>query len=185
VVLYYLTTSQIDIMASLYPPFFLALPLHAQHRLPPSLQSVDLEIILVVHSLLSILSSLFTFHIAYALPLSLFGLVAISSSLISTLLPHFLFFWILSIPLDIVWLLYRATEARFLVIAMMGANMCFKLVSAGQAARILQSQGVLPDVEGGYGSSQGWLGADVGGANAGPFGLPGSWSGQNAPSQGK
>ena len=62
------------------------------------------------------------------------------------------------------------------MIALMGANMCFKVVSAGQAARILQSQGAIPDVGGmaGYGSNPGWLGA----SDRGPFGLPGSWSGQ-------
>ena len=37
-------------MASLYPPALLALPLHVQHRLPPALQSVDLEVTLIVHS---------------------------------------------------------------------------------------------------------------------------------------
>jgi hypothetical protein len=59
--------------------------------------------------------------------------------------------------------------------------MCFKLLSAMQAARILQSQGVLPEVGGGgyngIGANTGWLGAN-GSGDSGPFGLPGSWSGQ-------
>jgi hypothetical protein len=132
--------------------------------------------------LVALFTSVFTLHIAYALPLSLFGLVATSSTLLSTLLPHFLFFWILSVPLDVVWLIYRADQARLIVITLMGANMIFKIASAGQAARILQSQGALPEVGGGgfggIGSNQGWLGAENGTAGTGAFGLPGSWSGQ-------
>jgi hypothetical protein len=54
--------------------------------------------------------------------------------------------------------------------------MCFKLVSAMQAARILQSQGALPEVGGGVYNGIG-LGSD-GSRETGPFGLPGSWSGQ-------
>lgn len=62
--------------------------------------------------------------------------------------------------------------------------MCFKVVSALQAARILQSQGALPDVGGysGIGTNSNWLGSGHGHGNGngstGPFGLPGSWSGQ-------
>lgn len=83
--------------------------------------------------------------------------------------------------MDVAWLLYRVDQARLVVIGMMGANMCFKIVSAGQAAKILQSQGALPDVEGGgfrgLGSNSGWLGNQ---SEASPFGLPGSWSGSGS-----
>lgn len=94
-------------------------------------------------------------------------------------MPHFLALWIASIPLDVLWLSVRTSnvEASSLVVIMMGVNMCFKVVSAGQAARILQSQGALPDIphtSSGFGERQPWLS----GGQAAPFGLPGSWSGQ-------
>lgn len=111
--------------------------------------------------------------------MALFGLVASTPSLLTALLPHFLAFWIVSIPLDVVWLIHRSDQARSIVITLMGINMCFKLVSAGQAARILQSHGALPDVgsTAGFGagrSGQPWLN----GGGVAPFGLPGSWSAQ-------
>lgn len=58
--------------------------------------------------------------------------------------------------------------------------MCFKVISALQAARILQSQGALPEVGdySGIGSNSNWLGSGHGNSDSGPFGLPGSWSGQ-------
>ncbi|PWN33262.1 uncharacterized protein FA14DRAFT_179916 [Meira miltonrushii] len=174
-------------MASLYPAQYLILPLHAQDRLPPAVQSIDLELLMVAHSAIAFLASNFWVHQPWALPLSLFGLIACVPSLLSNLLPHFLAFWIASIPLDVVWLIHRSDQARSITITMMGINMCLKLVSAAQAARALQAQGALPDLPsgggfgGGFGnnrsSGQPWLN----GGSTAPFGLPGSWSGQQGP----
>lgn len=173
-------------MASLYPAQYLILPLYAQDRLPPAVQSIDLELIMVVHSSIAFIASNFWVHQPWALPLSLFGLIACVPSLLSNLLPHFLAFWIASIPLDIIWLIHRSDQARSIIITLKGINMCLKLISAAQAARALQAQGALPDLPsggafGGFGnnrsSGQPWLN----GGSTAPFGLPGSWSGQQGP----
>ena len=167
-------------MASLYPAQYLILPLHAQDRLPPVVQSIDLELIMVVHSAIAFLASNFWVHQPWALPLSVFGLIACVPSLLSNLLPHFLAFWIASIPLDVIWLIHRSDQARSIIITLMGFNMILKLISASQAARALQAQGALPDLPSGVGfgnnrsSGQPWLN----GGSTAPFGLPGSWSGQ-------
>lgn len=170
-------------MASLYPAQYLILPLHVQDRLPPAVQNVDLELIMVLHSSIAFFASAFWVHQPWALPLSLFGLIACVPSLLSNLLPHFLAFWIASIPFDIVWLIHRSDQARSIIITLMGFNMCLKLVSAAQAARSLQAQGIIPDLDS-IGSFAGFRNSSstgqpwLNGGSTAPFGLPGSWSGQ-------
>lgn len=144
---------------------------------------------MAVHSAVALLASNFSVHESWALPLSLFGLIACVPSLLPSLLPHFLAMWIVSIPLDVVWLLHRSDQARSIVITLMGFNMCLKVVSASGAARILQSQGVIPDLGASSytfsGQQNNWLGGGARTPNGGPqsgtgqpFGLPGSWSQQ-------
>lgn len=128
--------------ASFYPAPLLALPIHLQGRLPPSLQALDLQFALAVHVALAFVASVFTLHPAYLLPLSLFGLVASHPSLTS-LLPHFVAFWVLSVPVDLIWLLYKGTDARLIVVTAVGAGMVLKLPSSAAAAQAASTEGYI------------------------------------------
>ncbi|PWN92094.1 hypothetical protein FA10DRAFT_265895 [Acaromyces ingoldii] len=157
--------------APFYPPQLLLLPIQLQHRLPPPLQSVELEPLLLLHTFLSLPISTYTVKPSYAFPLALFGLVALH--LQSGLLAHFQVLWLVSVALDVVWLLYKGSTASSTVVFLVGMNMLLKLVSAGAVARVLESGGEVR-LEGGgaWGASSasgpGWMGAS---------GLPGVWNG--------
>lgn len=129
--------------AYIFPAALLALPVQLQHRLPPQLQAIDIQFALVLHALLALAASAFTLHPSYLLPLSLFGLAATHHSLTS-LLPHFVAFWVLSIPLDLVWLLNKGSDARLIVVSAVGASMILKVPSAVSAAQMASSEGYLP-----------------------------------------
>lgn len=131
-----------------YPPQLLLLPIHVQHRLPPPLQSVELEPLLLLHTFLSLPISTYTVKPSYALPLALFGLVAhhlasSSSGAVggSAILAHFQVLWLVSVLFDVVWLLYKGSAASSVVVFLVGTNMPLKVVSAGAVARMLESIG--------------------------------------------
>lgn len=135
-----------SIMAStaLYPPFLLSLPLTLSERLPPSLQSIDPQTALVMHVFLSLFTTLFTLHPYYLLPLSLFGLIA-SHPTLTALLPHFLVLWVVSIPMDVLWLLRKSADANLLVTAAVGASMVLKLPSAAAVAQVVRQEGYIQE----------------------------------------
>lgn len=126
----------------MYPPGLLALPLTIQERLPAGLQSVDIQVALVTHCFLALCASLFTIHPSYLLPISLFGLAATHPDLTS-LLPHFLALWIVTVPLDFLWLLYKGPDARFVVVAAVAASLALKFPSAGAVAHTIRAEGYL------------------------------------------
>ncbi|CAO1613259.1 unnamed protein product [Parajaminaea phylloscopi] len=169
--------------ASVYPASVLALPLSLQHRLPPQLQGIDPQTALVLHTLLAFVASAFTVHPSYSLPLCLFGLVATHASLAS-LLPHFLFLWVLSTPLDVVWLLYKGHEARLIVSCAVGASMVLKLPSAAAVAQVASREGFVARDSGGEGRFAGFAGVGAsipgglwsGGASADERDVPGGYN---------
>ncbi|PWN28878.1 hypothetical protein BDZ90DRAFT_230886 [Jaminaea rosea] len=158
---------------AIYPPLLLSLPLQISHRLPPSLQSVDPQVALVTHVFLSLFASIFTIHPAYLLPLSLFGLIS-SHPALTSLLPHFLALWVVSIGMDMAWLLRKSADANLLVTAAVGASMVLKLPSAAAVAQVVRSEGYIQEDGGATGF------AGLGGGRG--VSLPGGglWSGTGA-----
>lgn len=166
--------------APFYPPQLLLLPIQLQHRLPPPLQSVELEPLLLLHTFLSLPISTYTVKPSYAFPLALFGLVALH--LQSGLLAHFQVLWLASVVLDVVWLLYKGSAASSTVVFLVGMNMLLKLVSSGAVARVLESGGEVRLEGGGFGGGGGGGGGAWGASSAngpgwmGASGLPGGWN---------
>ncbi len=87
------------------------------------------------------------------------------------LLKIFVLFWLLSLPLDLLWLLGAGDAAALSAVVLVGANMCLKLVSVVACSTALLHLGVLD----GAGAAAG--GGGMGGAGSLNLGRSGNGSG--------
>lgn len=147
-------------------------PIQLLERLPIQVRGLPLDSLLQVHCVLALLASPFTITPHYSLPLAL--ALLISTSLSAHLLPHFLLLWLLSIPLDLMWLTYKASLARDVVVTLVGIGMILKVVTAGLVAEKCVDEGVVSGGSTGGSGGAEWASAGVSGGLSIPGGF---WSG--------